>query len=356
MRHKNYFFVVLFGIATCVPGIFLAGIYLQPLSGDLARMAWVSERDFGWNAPQKQFEYELNGSGDYTGYRDVVVIGDSFSTNRTGYQWQEFFADLTGWSVATFPWDGVKLEDVLANPVFKAQPPRLVILEAVERQLIVDNFFSKQPGGCASPGGSAAPSGWAFAPAPRPLKPVARTSGYGFGAINPGYVRQYLFNAVKRRLLPDDDSPKVYRLALTKDSLFSSRVSDTLLVYRRDVGKLGWQAEDYEKIRCTIRGLQRRVESNGKTVFVLMIVPDKLTAYADYLADEKLRNLSRLDIFAADGAIRFPRIDSAIRQAVRSGNIDVYLPDDTHWGYVGHQTAANALVDYLQALAASSSK
>lgn len=357
MGHKGYFFLVLFGVAACVLGVFIIGLYLQPLSGDLTRLGWESEHDFRRNMPQMTFESEHAKTakpGEYTGYHDVVVIGDSFSAGRAPYQWQEFFVDLTGWSVITFFWGKVKLEDVLASPVFREQPPRLVILETVERGLSTENRFSRLSGGCDSPSRGSAPSGWKFVEAKRPMTPVDSVPDYSFGAVNPEYVRQYIFRALKNFFLGPKKKPTTYRLALTTNSLFSNRRSDELLVYRDDVAKRDWSEEDYEKMRCTARSLQKRIETNGKTVAVFMVVPDKLTAYADYLVDSKLRRISRLNYFAVDGVIRFPRIDLAIKQAVDSGGVDVYLPNDTHWGYLGHQIAANALVDYLQRLGVSS--
>jgi hypothetical protein len=52
--------------------------------------------------------------------------------------------------------------------------------------------------------------------------------------------------------------------------------------------------------------------------------------------------------------LHFVRIDQAIKAAVDKGMVDVYLPNDTHWAYRGHETAAEALVQYLKGFSGGS--
>jgi hypothetical protein len=42
-----------------------------------------------------------------------------------------------------------------------------------------------------------------------------------------------------------------------------------------------------------------------------------------------------------------PRLDHAIQETIEQGAIDVYLPNDTHWSYRGHEIAADAVARYL---------
>lgn len=46
--------------------------------------------------------------------------------------------------------------------------------------------------------------------------------------------------------------------------------------------------------------------------------------------------------------INFPRIDVALKKGLEKGVVDVYLPNDTHWGSWGHKTAAQTVVEYLK--------
>ena len=98
---------------------------------------------------------------------------------------------------------------------------------------------------------------------------------------------------------------------------------------------------------CRIEVMRARVESNGYTRFVLMVPPDKLTAYADYLSDPKLRNVSSLSALADMHPNVMPRLDRSLIKAIRSGKQDVYLPDDTHWGSNGQRIAAETLIAFL---------
>ena len=41
------------------------------------------------------------------------------------------------------------------------------------------------------------------------------------------------------------------------------------------------------------------------------------------------------------------RVEQSLQQKIQSGIVDVYLPNDTHWGVEGHKTMAQALVEYL---------
>ena len=94
--------------------------------------------------------------------------------------------------------------------------------------------------------------------------------------------------------------------------------------------------------------MRQQVEANGQTRFVLIVAPDKLTAYSDFIANKKLRNISMLTELSERNNKVIPRIDLALISAIRNGEQDVYLPDDTHWGSSGHRIAAETLLDFLQ--------
>ena len=79
-----------------------------------------------------------------------------------------------------------------------------------------------------------------------------------------------------------------------------------------------------------------------------MAAPDKLTAYADFVSDRKLRNLSALAELSKQNPDSMPRVDLALKSAIAQGVQDVYLPNDTHWGSIGNQIAAETLLATLQ--------
>lgn len=149
------------------------------------------------------------------------------------------------------------------------------------------------------------------------------------------------------RALRGTESEKVVRIKLTRGDLFSSRRPDDLLVYVDDVKKADWNDLQIEAARCRMIAFQKRVEANAHTRVVFVLAPDKLTAYSEVLERKDLRNLSRLDLLFDQARFLGPRVDRALRAAIASGEKDVYLPNDTHWGFRGKQLAADALAAFL---------
>jgi hypothetical protein len=99
-------------------------------------------------------------------------------------------------------------------------------------------------------------------------------------------------------------------------------------------------------MRCRLLDLQQRVERDGRTRLLLVIAPDKSTAYADYLpAESRLPNA--IERLAQIRGLPLPRLDLVMKQAIQQGAVDVYLPNDTHWGTAGSKLAAGAVIRYL---------
>lgn len=56
--HRHFARWLLVLVVLPVAGLFALGVYLQPLSGDLTRLGYFSEREFGWNSPQVFFRIQ----------------------------------------------------------------------------------------------------------------------------------------------------------------------------------------------------------------------------------------------------------------------------------------------------------
>lgn len=126
-----------------------------------------------------------------------------------------------------------------------------------------------------------------------------------------------------------------------------------MLVYLDDIKKFMWWKEaGLEGMSCRISAMRKQVEANGYTRFVLMVPPDKLTAYADFLRDSSMQNISRLSALSGLQPQVMPRLDRALDEAIRRGEPDVYLPDNTHWGSNGQRAAAQTLSLFLRDAAA----
>lgn len=325
----------------------------QPLRGDLTRPGGYSEYLYGWNAPQARFVPPLAALA-YDRPYDIVIVGDSFSNNPGGGQtdpgayWPNHLAQMTGLSVVSLNMFHFKLAELPDHPVFRASPPRLVVVQTVERYLTRDHAaeVDRWMGPCARscPPGAPAPPPVPLALRPLPVEPVEWRRDLR-PAVDLDQATDYLWKQLQRSVLGRDTTP-VVRVALTRDAPLSSRVRDHLLVYNDELDKpRTWTAPLLDRAHCNLRDAQRRIEANGRTHFAYMPVPDKLTAYAELVAAPNLAALSQLPAFAARPGLRVVDLTARLRHAVRCGVPDLYLPNDTHWGTAAHRIAAAATID-----------
>jgi len=347
-KHRRYVYgVVLLALFPALI-LFLLGIYLQPLYGDLTRIGSYSEREFGWSEPQVKFTKPLYTDGYYQSYHDVLVFGDSFSRAWPQHQWQNYLVSATDFSVATLNINTVKLEDILGSKVFREAPPKVFIYESVERSFLLRMASveaCEQADSSLKTGQSNAPQ-FVRAENLRGAQTVEREKKWS--DVKLAFVLKYLWNS-SLRSASKVERTEARKLALVQDVPFSSANKREILVYKDDFEKVAsWRGLGDQDLDCRIEGIRQRVEANGKTKFVLMVAPDKLTAYSDFVEDGNVRNISKLhQLLDRNGAI-MPRLDLALSSAIRKGEKDVYLPDDTHWGAKGHRIAAEALMDFLQ--------
>jgi acetyltransferase AlgX (SGNH hydrolase-like protein) len=341
--------VVLIGLALLSAGITLAvALWLQPLVGDLTRLGGYSENDFGWNGTEALFAPPLAHSG-FSGHEDIVVLGDSFSMRNTssrqtqaGGFWTDFLAADTGLSVGVFDADKMTVERLLDNEAFRRDPPSLVILEIVERNL--RNRLGGGPASC-DVDGPAATITIQGQPVKQLPDSILRATRQRLTSKSIDSAVDYLRQTLLRWILPHGPS-QVLRLKLSRQGLFSSRRQDVMLAYADDREKASWSPTDWAAIRCRLITYQHGVEANGRTRFAFVMVPDKSWAYAPYLPDYPWQ-IDAVAHLSLDDSINMPRVDLALRSAIRAGARDVYLPNDTHWGSAGSRIAAQVVSRYL---------
>ena len=335
-------------------GLFAIGLYLQPLYGDLTRIGSYAEKDFGWNKPQLEFRKPLFDLGRYDQYRDVVVLGDSFSTTWPNHQWQNHLVMTTGWSVTTLDFSKIKIEQVLGNSVFRVSPPKYLILEWVERS--VPRRIKKYAHPCTASISTARKQAASNGPNgikvfwPEENKGVALyvKRKFDWRDIKLKWVLRYLWHNTLRITMGAAHTDTL-NINLSRQAPFSSIKRQSLLVYKTDLSKVTeWRQTSLEEMGCGIENLRKQVEANGYTKFILMVAPDKLTAYRDFVRDNELRGISELSPLSELHPGLMPRLDLALIAAIRQGEQDIYLPDDTHWGSSGHQIAAETLITFLK--------
>lgn len=345
--------IILLGAVALVTLLGAISVHLlQPLSGDLTRLGGYAENNFGWRGHEWVFKPPLatsSVSGTDDGYEDIVVLGDSFSLRTTpdrqtpaGGFWTDFLAADTGLRVGAFFIKTMPPERLLASPAFRTHPPRLVIVELVERSL--RRQLLDAPGQCPDPH----PHRFDLVLAPLSVVPVAvhRRTAPQWNETGIGQAIDHLAKAIPRWMVGWNDT-LVRRLPLSRADLFTSRDPRDLLVYQDDFAKAAWSDRDWAAMRCRLLDWQRRFEANGRTRFLIVVAPDKSSAYAAYLP-ASVRQPDGVAELAQARALHLPRLDLALRAAIAAGVKDVYLPNDTHWGTAGSKIAADTIVDYLE--------
>jgi hypothetical protein len=303
-----------------VPGLslFLLGLWLEPLAGDLTRIGGFSERDFGWQRPQIAFKNHLPSDEGAYQYRDLWVLGDSFATAWPKLQWQNHLRQKTGWSIGTLNINRVSIDQLLLDPEFQAHPPKILILESAERYLTLRLNEAK---------GQTTPKRFFVSPHLRTAEDDARepfSRSQSLKDIQVPFAGRYLLRTFQREVLGQ------------------------LLVFREDLQKEPlWRSLRVQGILERLEALRARVEANGVTRLVVLIAPDKLTAYREVLDEPLLHSYTELSALIARAPDLMPDTVRAMEEAVQGGTADLYLPDDTHWGSSGQEKIADTVVDFL---------
>lgn len=319
-------------------------VYLIPVRSeqpftDLLRNGWYSFNRFGYRSNQLMYSPPLVTNGYYEKYHDIVVIGDSFS-NQLPYSWTNRIAAY-GWSVLLLPvYDS--LAPLLASAEFQRKPPSVVILAVVERSLQAQ-LISGKP--CVKP--------LALPPSKAPTLPTPLPRTALTALVTPPvralpnidqitYARDFFINSAKTSLGLKPPNLQAYAL---KAARFSNARPRDILVLPKDLEKRLLSDAEIQAMRCRLLEYRAQIEENGKTRFVFMPIPDKLSAYhADLVGSSLPRSILPKLI---QPEVESPRLDLALRRAIEEGQIDIYLPSDTHWGTNGYRVAADTLLDYL---------
>lgn len=329
--------------------LFVWGIRVGPFDGDLTRVGAHLESDYGWNGEQRVYPQALYATGAYDKPYDVVVLGDSFSVAMPQHQWQNALAESTGYSVLTRNIYDTSVQALIDTPVFREHPPTWFVLEIVERQL---PELLAQQGSCDQAAAQTPRPPHPEVPDRRdrprtdrvPLKRVEQWSNWS--QVRVVYVGRHLLYSVMRDFGREPSKAPV--VELTRNDLFSSRRADAMLVTQADIDKTTrWDEATLDGLACLAHSVRARVERNGRTRFVLMVAPDKLTTYAAHLKDRRLQNASRLPLLAERLPDLVPRLDLTLQQRAASGTVDLYLPNNTHWGIAGHDAVAESLRHFL---------
>ena len=353
MKYRVYLAALLLPITLIAIVCTIVGLFLDPVIGDLTRLGGYSEKDFGWNGTEYIYSPPLAAPGSLSSPADIVVFGDSFSFHKSpdrqtpiGGYWVDQLAAETGLSVIVFDVDQVRVETYINSPIYGEHPPRFIIYESGERELkprLTDNSC-KTPTSVKRSSISNAhkieitPIDVHAVPVQR-LSAIYRDSGFFGRSIS------YLTKNIKRNIFDIRDIGGVKHHRLTRSDLFTSYKSTEFLAYGDDERTADWSQQDWDDIQSSLICLQENVQSNGTTRFLIVIAPDKTSAYGRYLAPPLLKKSTMEYLMGSE--LNLVPVESSLKKAIEEGVQDVYLPNDTHWGTVGSKIAARAVVDYL---------
>lgn len=339
MTNSSYAFRLVLTVLAAASALAGGSILLQPLSGDQARIGRYDEADFGWQGTQTRFKEPLFQLDPARIDHDIVVLGDSFS-NDASVSWQNHVAQQTGARIATFHIRNTRWDRLLQDPSYRASPPKVFVLEIVERDL--KEALGTPPPSCEV---------LETSPHPRlPLSPVeaeveryTRPTRRSLFQLDPREVLQFQWARLLRRF--GRSSGEAVEVGLTRRA-FSCRSEKSTLVYAGDILKRHWTPADLKNIGCQLRWIQDSVQRGGRTLFLVMLIPDKLTAYSPDLSDRALDGLGILSRLDTRGLNVLP-VAQALGREIRAGTLDVYLPDDSHLGSLGQELLARTVFDEL---------
>lgn len=343
--YRTYSLIILALVALALVPVAVLSVVIGPPIGDLARTSLSVPRDFAWEEPQQELAADITFARKYQHYADVVVLGDSFSQHdpvRVG-AWVDHFQALTGYSITVLHLDNGGIADLVASPGFSAFPPRLVVLESVER-LMGSRLDGTAPCAVALP--RALPP-LVLAPRPLPARPVRWSEM--MPPFHLLYTLRYYTHAVLFALRGQEPAgPRLaVRWPMTVSDKFSNRRPDQLLTVAQDEVKRSWTERTVAGFRCAIQDLAAQVEANGTTHFSFLPAPDKSTVYAPYVAAGSDLPPSRLAELEGDGHLPVAPSLAMLTHGAASGR-DIYLPGDSHWGSAGQRLAAEAVLADLR--------
>lgn len=326
MRHAKIFSLVVFSALLAYGAIGFLCLPLASFEGDLTRMGMVPESHYGWTREQPALEPEWFTQSDIQ-EADVLVIGDSFSVDRT---WQTVLT-RSGLRVHTRHWHDVQgicgdFDLWLRQQGFKGKH---LIIQIVERNRVK---YANRSLNCSVTRSK-------YKPAPRRTPPpriVDRAHRSYDGKMSVG-LRTW-FNGVRqeRRALDAQFTNRVLnddvRIARVENgcSLFSHRQCSEALFLNWD------KPEDIgEATLAEIATINQRVR---EWTPLWAIVPNKSTVYLQS---------GKTFWDRAEQQFHAPNLLRIARQAIDAGTVDLYPGNNTHFSTTGYllmgETLKNAL-------------
>lgn len=305
-------------------------LFFEPVSGDLTRIGHWSERDFGWNQPQPAVTVHANGTSITNPH--VVVLGDSFSHPNV---WQSYLAESRHLEILSFQYQDVGCVDNWLHWVVEQRYPnmRTVVIETVERGFVP---LFRNLNTCLR----RTPKSFELAE-----KNVTSTRPQKGLMLDAGYLIPTATNML-RAAWSDEPmaSGEVINVPLSTDRLFSNRKAGRLLYFAEDELKTSWSEKDQAAAVGNLKRIQDDLAKKGLRL-VVIVVPDKSSAYRPYLANEASKvGYPDVSEQLKTAGVNNVNLLSYFQYAVGE-TVDLYLPNDTHLSTQGYKLMASKVAD-----------
>ncbi|MBF0136490.1 MAG: hypothetical protein HQL65_09640 [Magnetococcales bacterium] len=317
---------------------FPVSLYLGPVEGDLTRMGYWAERDFGLNKSQRP----VSIINDYNppAQSDIMVLGDSFSIDT---YWQSELSAILNKSIQTYEYTRSGCVDNWVQWLLniKHATVKLVIMEVIERQfmtfsrIIPCRTFIPQPVHSAHSRTSL-------------LTKMDLPENRRVYSLSPQYLYHTLRNTIRmtrtNSLLV---SGIVVNVPLKRSDLFSNRRSDRMLHLDEHDAKSRWSVSDMQQSITNLRQLQAQFRAKN-IEFVLVVVPDKSNVYKQYMENgaplPEVFDVFQETFTAGLSAVNLLTYFRGLLPEI----MDLYRPNDTHLSQEGYRLMARVLAENMK--------
>lgn len=297
----------------------------------------VGQGDLGLYTSHAKFKKEHWITDPY-GYRtegglgeryDVVILGDSFSLSPGTLQENSFAAVLERKSgMNVYPFATRYFEEFMAEKRFMDSPPKYVVLERIEDNMI---RFKPFPEGASS--------GFKSDITDIRLQSAFIMTDRIFKSVFFRYARGAVKRLVSHKILGFPESLPETTLASDDDSVLFWRGTMNYALPMENIDRIEASIENYRRVLAQ-RGIQ----------LIVVPIPSKINVYADKVAaHHDLKFIEALNVRMSEAGIDYVDLKAPFL-AARGAGEDIYFSDDTHWNEKGIAIAADVVAGKLAEL------
>jgi len=329
--HSSYIkYLAFITLAFTLPAIVLS-FYYEPLSGDLTRLGFLSENQYGWKKKQPEQKIFPNPTSTAP---EILVIGDSFSY---GNVWQSHLKEKYGKDFLTVRWRDFKNQPTCYISSLKRAYPsiKFILFQSVEMGALGHFIETARLLKNKCLDSSHRPI------LKQPKVQQTETQRTKNGLIkDPIFLYRTFWNDLKT-LKEVNLTSKTYVLKLNKNNLFTHKKSNFGLFYRNAINdKKGWQRTDINRAINSAKFIGHHLKSDNLKISFL-VIPDKSSAYKDHIKTKNLVPESQLWNRIKREKIFLSLIDE-FKQLVNE-EADFYLSNDTHLSTQGYKHLAEII-------------